>query len=147
MTADDLAALVARVSFRAWFPVRLRVAPTLTFDGDPALVVAIDVPDVHADAPGAVTVRVYHRIPMRPAADPVEVLRVIRRAVMSALEHELDETMLLDGRQIRDPHAKGPPGTRLVDRGVTALVDDADALERLRQMFRRPGPAAEDHAG
>lgn len=138
----DWTAFLARLSFRTLFPIDLRFDPELH-----ALVVILHAPDIHDGTP----TRVYHMLSLRDVhiSDPTEAMGQIRRLVLRAITHEVDECMLFDGRQVRDPHEAEPSG-RLVDRGITPLLSDAEAIAELRrtvQRHSRPGPAAENHAG
>lgn len=137
----DWPAFIARLSFRSMFPIEIRLDPAGEPYSEDALVVILHAPDIHDGSPS----RVFYLIPLSEMGDPVEALDRIRKTVLQAIRHELDECMLFDGRQIRDPHAKEPVGLRLVDRGITPLIDDAAAIGQLRQTIerRRLGTAGE----
>lgn len=146
----DWSALVARLTFRTIIPVRLHVAPPREGHDRPRLVVTLRVASIHGGAPTTLT----SRYPLPPERDVLAAIRLVRTLVLRAIEHEIDECLLVDGRQLADPHANGRPGRRLVDHGITALLDDPAALADLTRSIarleppprRRPGPAAEDHA-
>lgn len=146
----DWSALVPRLTFRTILPVRLHVAPPREGDDRPRLVVTLRVESIHGGAPTTLT----SRYPLPPERDALAAIRLVRTLVLRAIEHEIDECLLVDGRQLADPHANGRPGRRLVDHGITALLDDPAALADLTRSIarleppprRRSEPAAEDHA-
>jgi len=124
---------------------------------DGEVVVTYDAPERDTGAPGSRESRT--RLPMEwmtwsAGASEVDVVRFLRRCLLDALEHELDEALHVDGVRVFDPHARGAdldealrldglrPPTLCGARGRRLAGDDLSGL--LRGMTeRRPGAGAE----
>jgi hypothetical protein len=108
MTKFDWPTFLRRLEFRGGLSVgglrcRVESTPGDWINGDPAhLTVCLRVPDIHTGK----TIEVFHRSEIPPyIADDREAFRFVRLVIRRALEHEPDESLLLDGAMVRDPHA------------------------------------------
>lgn len=92
---------IERIDLSRWAsPIRLEVFNADLFDAI-ELRVAICVPDIHTKELSWVTRRDF----LPDIADDKTNVRIVRRYISLILEHEIDECLLLDGEQLRDPHA------------------------------------------
>ncbi|MGN6107247.1 MAG: hypothetical protein ACTHU0_19220 [Kofleriaceae bacterium] len=96
----NLPSFVERISVRLPIPVILHADIDPLFDGW-RLRVSIKVPDIHTGEP----TWVHTMAPVERIDTEGRAVSRVRSAILKALEHELDECLLLDGKQVRDPHA------------------------------------------
>lgn len=94
-------AAAALVSLRkAWLiPIRIKVEVRL--DGV-AVHLELDAPDIHTGEHQ--TVHHMHHAYVDQVLTEDQMLDVILRMVRSAVLHELDECLLVNGEQVNDPH-------------------------------------------
>lgn len=78
---------------------RFPVPVTLTTSGE-SVTAKLSVTDVHTGYP----TQVYTRLPLPRNPTKVMVLRTVRLALVRAMEHEVDESLWLEGEPINDPH-------------------------------------------
>ena len=101
---DQVAALLARVTYKP--NVRMRLANAGSHF-EAWLDVDVNVPDVNAPET-MTTVRGRYPIPLlfntTGELDERYALTCIRRILLSFEEHELDEWLMLDGKQVNPPH-------------------------------------------
>ena len=109
MTPPGVVALVERISFgwpfRAW---QLRLSACLAWDGV-LLTLHLDSPhrDTGKREPGGVVLtRMWNGLVLEAMSEQ-QVVRAVRLMAQEAALHEVDESLLVDGKRAFDPHLKG----------------------------------------
>jgi len=98
--------IVERVSLRpGLFKIDLRVDLSVEEDAV-RLTASLHAPDVHNAMPTRVHSSVLIEIDHLVMVSDDDVLDIVKRRVREVVNHELDEVLLVDGKQARDPHAK-----------------------------------------
>lgn len=104
-TRDDWQRTIERITFRFPFPIELEADPHPHWSRSACrfpLRVTIRVPDIRT---GLITgVHLIEDMPLFETSEGERIV-MVRAAVMRILQHELDECLLVDGVQFRDPHA------------------------------------------
>jgi hypothetical protein len=90
-----------RISLRPSFPLSLELRESTRGRGL-VLFAKLDAPDIHT---GQMQTLHIAEVLMYPPHDEKHALWIVRTLLRAALEHELDECLLLDGVQVRDPHS------------------------------------------
>jgi len=106
VTPAELARLLPRLGL-SHFPFRIDLDVDLH-----GLVVVLHVPERDSGAPTTMSHRSRSTIGKRRGwtyalsgvVDEEQALGFIRRCLLDALEHEVDECLTLDGKRVRDPH-------------------------------------------
>ncbi len=98
---------VERITFDFPIKILLKAERDPHTDGERLLVTLAGVPDVYE--PGKFTnVYMFEELPPFEQVSPYDRGCIVRDAIIRHLEHEVDECLRFDNKQLRDPHANDP---------------------------------------
>jgi hypothetical protein len=105
--------VAASITFREAWPWKMRIDVRIAelTDALNVRIAMLDAPDMLTGDPSKV---IHHRDVLYRDAQRMEesdILHFLRRFIGAAVEHELDECLLVGGEQLRDPHRA--PETRV----------------------------------
>lgn len=95
-----VAALVQRLELRN-FPMPVKVVDSKTAA---AVDVVFDITDRHDGTPQKLTINLDLSDLHQQANPTAYFLRAVRTAIMHGVQHELDECLFFDDKQVHDPH-------------------------------------------
>lgn len=121
------AEFLSRITLR--FPLPISVRIRLVDSGRPSLVVLLVTRCVHTGE--TIDVRTEELLPPSEHIDEDIAARLVRGAVLRMLEHELDETLCLDGSRLVDPHV-----VINADCSVCGVGHVVAAIDRKARTFR-----------
>ncbi len=105
LTKEDVEAVLARVSFWRDFPYH---KPELHYDPswrEGALLTLIVYMPLRLPDDDRYKMQIFS-LPFKTPSDEAEVKVAVRQLMHDFFTHEADETLLLDGALMNDPHAK-----------------------------------------
>lgn len=104
MTLDEWQKAIDRVTMhRIWpMPIVQRVSHSEHLDAF-AIYTKLSAPCVDTGDPQVVT---HLAVAPDYIVDPDDAVDFLARQIKKAVEHEIDECLLVDGRKLRDPHAR-----------------------------------------